>query len=97
MTAAGDGRDPELQAAVDRAVAALATRLRPWGAMKDPDAFARAYVEDMYGGHDHWRPWPRSDRIPSPGEGDPAAHKRGVDTVRKAFRDAIDHKETDHG
>lgn len=76
-------RDPELQAAVDRAVTALATRLRPWAtAMADPDAFARTFMEHLYGGPDHWRPWPRSDRIPPRGEGDPAVYERGAALAR---------------
>jgi hypothetical protein len=62
VTAAGDGRDPELQAAVDDETRILAAALAAIAALQDPDAWARAHIEGMYGRG--WRPWPRSDRIP---------------------------------
>jgi hypothetical protein len=90
VTAAGDGRDPELQAAVDNETRILAAALAAIAALQDPDAWARAHIEGMYGRG--WRPWPRSDRIPPRGEGDPAVTKRGAAAVRKALN--LDPKET---
>lgn len=75
-------RDPTLQTAVDDAAAwwthHLAGRLLPG---MDPGHIARTGIEHMYA-ELGWRPWPRSDRIPEPGEGDPATARRGADYAR---------------
>jgi hypothetical protein len=78
-------RDPALQAAIDRAVRALATRLRPFAdAMKDPDAFARQYVTDLY--DEGWRPWPRPPVITQHAR--PGDYRRGAEEAREALREA---------
>lgn len=74
------GRDPTLQEAIDRAAHELARRIRANPDPADVDAFARAYLEDLYG--EGWRPWPRSDRIPAPAQVDPDRAHRGAGLAR---------------
>lgn len=50
-------RDAEVQLAVDRAVRALAYRVRLVASVADPDAWAREYVEALLRSADSW--WPR--------------------------------------
>lgn len=48
-------RDPEIQAAIDRAAGELARRLKPWATgMADPYTFANTYIEDLIA--ERWRP-----------------------------------------
>jgi hypothetical protein len=79
-------RDPDVQHQIDRAIRALASRLRPWaGAMQDPDAFAARYVEDLYA--EGWRPWPRPRSVTAQGE--PGDYAAGAAAVREAFNEAL--------
>ena len=64
--------DPEIQAAIDRAIERLARRLSPVTFLKDPEAAARAFVEeDLLGSSDHWRPFPEPPGRRPVGSGKP--------------------------
>lgn len=82
--------DPDIQAAVDRAITELTRRLRPWAVgMADPHAFAAAYVND-YLRAEGWRPPLRpppdwtSHRRPAP-EAAADTARRGAELARRAL------------
>lgn len=64
--------DPEIQAAIDRAIEQLARRLAAVSSLTDPHAAARQWIEDDFmGGPDRWWPHPEPPGRRRPGTGDP--------------------------
>jgi len=76
------GRDPDVQAAIDRSVTWWTRRLQPL-LLPGLDAalIARDGVEHMHS--DGWRRIERSPRIPEPGRRDPDTAHRGAAYARQ--------------
>ena len=78
-------RDPDQQREIDRAITWWTQHLKPRLLPGlDPEHVARQGVEAMHA--EGWRPWPRSERIPKPGEVDPATAHAGAEKARAALR-----------
>jgi len=63
--------DPIIEAAIDRAVDRLARRLALVSPLKDPEAAARAFLDELMDGPDRWRPVPLPPGHRPPGTGAP--------------------------